>query len=192
MDPFVGADVLAQRGHCHVADHSGIQGVGPLVGSRRCVRCPAVVLHDHLLVRDHVHGGEVLVGGVDHHRCRQAFEGSLAGHEHLPSPSLLSRRSEDADAPAGFLRHGSCCQAGAETGRGYDVVSAGVADARKRVVLTENPDLCTGGPCSCLERGLEAVCMALCAEAVSFERLAKPVVREGLLEAELGVLPDLV
>ena len=52
VDPLGRADVLAQRGDVHVAEHRCVERVASLLRRRRGVRGLAVVLHVQLLQRD--------------------------------------------------------------------------------------------------------------------------------------------
>ena len=100
----------------------------------------AGVLHVELLNGDRVHGAKVAVSRMDHHRQVDVVEGAPPNHELLAAAPLFGRCAEDRNTTAERLGDLGDGKPSTETGRADDVVPAGVADARKRVVLAQHGD----------------------------------------------------
>src|SRR5215470_4757244 len=133
---------------------------------------------------------------VDHHRRVDIAEDAGLQQPYLAGPAFLGGRADHLDparAGQGAERHRER-GAGAGARRGDHVVAAGVADRRQRVVLGHDRD---GRPRAGSvdrrpERRRQASDAPLDAGAVLVEELGEPAVRLLLLEAELGVVVDLV
>ena len=192
VDPVALSYVLAQRGDSHVAEHRRVQGVHPLLGGGGRMCCAAVVGDEQLLDGDAVHLGQIVVGGVHHHRSAQTIERTLSGHEHLPSPALLGRRAEHPQPSPGV--RGDRCRGDSrsQTGCGDDVVPARVTDSRQRVVLAQHGDLGPAVARCGLECGLEAIGRASGVQPVCLEAAAQRLMGVVFAESQLGVFPDVV
>ena len=151
-----------------------------------------MVVHDQLLNRDAIHGDQVGVGRVHHHRCVDGIECALASHVDLAGATFLRRCSHDANPSARGFSDECCSQAGAKSGGADDVVTARVANARQRVVLAQHGDGGAGGADAGVESGLEVVGVAGGCHAVALEEPGQQIVREVLLKVQLRVCVNLV
>ncbi len=136
----VAADVLPQLRDGLVRGDHGVERVDSLLRGDRRVHCLAAVLDVHVRHAQHRRVGEVDGHRVRHHRHVDIVERARVHHDDLAAVQLLGRRAEDDDARIGRLdrldqRHG-----GADAGRRDQVVPAGVADARQRIVLRADGD----------------------------------------------------
>ena len=133
------------------------------------------------------------VEAVDHHRRVDVLEHAALDQLHLAAAPLLGRRADHLHAPRRQLvAHGRQRGAGAGAGRRDDVVTAGVADGRQRVVLAEDRD---GGAAAVVDRAAErrgdASHPALDLEALRAQEVAEPAGRLDLLETEFRIVVDL-
>ena len=111
--------------------------------------------------------------GVDHHREREIVEAPRLQHRDLPAPALFGRGADHADADAQIGGHAGQRLGGAHGGRRDDIVTAGMAEARKGVVLGDEAD--DGGPFAVFgdERGGQARGPALDSETTGRELIGQ-------------------
>jgi hypothetical protein len=190
VDALVGPDVLAQRGDVAVAEHGGVERVAALVGCGGGVGRPTVVLHVDRVDGDRLHPPQVVVGRVHHHGGVDRVEGAAADHELLAATALLGRRPQDGEGAAQRLGDGGRRQPGTESGRGDDVVAAGVADPGKGVVLAAHGDGGTVGTDAGVEGGGHVVRAPFDGEAFVVQHPGEQLVGMVLLEAQLRALVD--
>ena len=131
---------------------------------------------------------DVVVGGVDHHRCRGVGEGAGIDQIDLPAIHLLGRGSEHGDPDAEVLGDRDQGYPGARGGGGDDVVTAGVANLGQRIQLAADHDLRSRCADSCGEGGFQTVRRALHLEAVGTEKLGQSCRRLVLFEGRLRML----
>jgi hypothetical protein len=72
---------------------------------------------------------------VHHHRSVNAGERAALEEEDLSPAALFGRRADDAHGQVEIVDERREREAGADRGRGDDVVTARVTDARQRVIL---------------------------------------------------------
>jgi hypothetical protein len=150
------------------------------------VRRLAVERDEQFLDGDAVHGDEVGIGGVHHHRSVDVVEGPLARHQHLAAAALLGGRAHDPHAAARSFGHERSGQPGAQPGGGDDVVPARVAHPGQRVVLAEHGDAGAGRAGRCVEGGLHLVGVAGGGDVVLLQQTGEQVVCELLLKLSSG------
>ncbi len=135
-------ELLAQQPDRHLGHHSGVGGVDPQVRGGGGVGGPAGVGDGEAgdagcgdVVRVHVLGL-----GVHHHRHRHVVEDPPLQQKDLAAAVLLGRGPDDGDADAELVGHLGETHPGTGGRGGDDVVPAGVAEFRQRVVLRAQAD----------------------------------------------------
>ncbi len=139
---------------------------------------------------EHVRVGDLHRRRVHHQRCVDVVEGALVQQQLLAADVLLRRRAQHHEPHVGRRQGALETDCAAQPGGGDQVVPAGVADARQRVVLQEVSDshraLAPGPP----ERRLDSVDAAFDGESLRLQRVAEQLRRARLLERQLRVLVD--
>jgi len=110
---------------------------------------------------------------MDHHGGGGVAEGSRVYQVHLPPIAFFGRGAQHGDPEAQFLGEGLEGETGAHRRRGDDVVTAGMADAWKGVVLGADHQLRSllSGPGR--EGGVQAVGGVLDRETVALQHLGE-------------------
>ena len=163
----------------------------PCSGPTEACTAPAAVLDVDVGDAEHGRIGEVHGHGVRHHRDIDVGERALVHHDHLAAVHLLGRRAEDDDARVGRVDRLDERDGRPDACRRDQVVPAGVADVRERVVLGADGDGDGAVPPLAAERRLHAVDAGLDIEPLRLDErdeLADGVV---LLEREFGMRMDL-
>ena len=131
VDALVGPDVLAQRGHVHVAEHRGVEGVAallrggrgvgglPVVGRRRSCWMAMASMRG----RSAPAGCTIIAASTPSNAPRSAMR-------TLPPPPSSAGVPRITHPAAELVGQRGGGEPGAEPGGGDDVVAAGVADAR--------------------------------------------------------------
>ena len=167
-----------------------VEGIDSALGHRRRVRSRTVVGHVDFGERSARHAHQIDTRRMHHQRGVDTFERARACHQFLAATAFFGRRAENAHAPGQVISKCRQREAGTERRRRDQIVSAGVSDARERVVLGEYRDAGTGlAPEFGDECGLEPEGASLDLEFCTAERLDQQLCRVGLLECEfrLGV-----
>jgi hypothetical protein len=123
-------------------------------------------------------------GGID------AIEGAALDHEHLATAAFLGGRTEDEDGAFAGCEGLLEGEGGGDAGDGDEVVPAGVADARERVVLAEDGNGRGAGAAGGPERRGEFVGAAGDRESGVFQVIGDDGVGVALFEAQLGLPVD--
>ena len=187
---LLGADVLAQGSHVHIAEDGGVERVAAQMGRRRGVRRLPLVVDLHLGHGEGAEPEQVTVGRMDHHGRGQPLEEPGLDHEDLAAAALLGRRAQDAHPSAGLVSERRGGQASTQSSCRDHVVAARVADPRERVVLQQDADIRPVMAGRRHERRLEVGGVAARCESLGLEHLGQQVVGVTLLEAGLGLGPD--
>ena len=125
---------------------------------------------------------------MDHQRAVDAVEGAGLHHPDLATAALLGRRSKDADLHADLVGDAGQRDARAHGGGGDDVVPAGVAYLRQRVVLRQKRDVERTRAERSTHGGRQAAGLALDLEAGLVEPVGDDPAGQRLLVAQLGVI----
>ena len=143
MDPFLGPDVLPERCDVHITENGGIESIPTLPWMSRSM-CGLAGEHRVQPVEgDGVHGQEIRIGRVHHHRSIDLIKCPSLDHVDLASAPFLSRRTEHGDPAAGSVGEGCGGETCSETCGGDDVVAAGVTESGKGVVLEQHCNIRT-------------------------------------------------
>ncbi len=193
VNAFGVADVLAQLRDRLIGRDHRIERVQPAIGHGGGMRRAAVIDRLHFADRDARHGDEIHVGGMDHHRRIDAFEGALARHQFLAAETFLRRRAEIAHAAGQAAVEFRQGQRRAQSGRRDDVVSAGMTDAGQRVVFGQDGD----GRSALLAElggvgGVESERSALIGDPMGFDRCTQSIGRLEFLQRQLRLAMDRV
>ena len=195
VDALVGADVLAQHGDRVVAGDQRVERVQPVPRRGGGVCVAPVEVDDQALDRRHQRPRPAVQGaaqraGMQHHRRVDLRERARLDQADLPAPALLGGRAEHDDRAVAFAERRLQAERDGDAGGGDQVVAAGVADARQRVVFADHRDRRPAAAGHRLERRLHPVCAAFDGEAARFEESGQRGVCVMLLEPQFRVGVD--
>ena len=137
---IVRAGVLAQEPDRDLGNRDRVRGIDAPIRVRRSVRLLARVPDVEVPDCEAGHAVELVGRRVNHERGVDAVEAAPLHHEDLPAAALLCRCAEHAHCDSELVRKRSQREGGPDRGRCDDVVPAGVADLRQRVVLRADCD----------------------------------------------------
>ncbi len=173
--PVVAGQLLAQQADRHLADHDGVCRVDPAVRGGRGMRSGTVEGRPPAAHRLGGGAGRVVAvpagQRVDHDGEVQVVEHAPFQQQHLATAVLLGRRADHPERDPQLLGQRGQRQRRGHPGPGDEVVAAGVADARQRVVLHADAHREVPAADRRGERGGQLPDAALHREAVAREHL---------------------
>ena len=191
VDARVRADVVAKLRDRLVRRDERVERVHSLLREHRRVHGLTPVFHVDMGDAEHRHVHDVGRRRVRHHRHVDIVEAAGSRHDDLAAVELLRRRAEDDDARVGRIQRPDQRRRGADSDGRDEVVAAGVANLRQRVVLGADGNRHGPAPPLAAERRVDAIRVLLHGEALRFEEWHELRVRVVLLERQLRVCVNL-
>ena len=189
VDPHIGLRLLAKQADRLIGQHQRVERVAPFPGRSRRVRIAAGELHRAGIDRQHRRAQQIPRTGVNHQRRADILKRARLDQPDFAAAALFRRRAEHPHAAldSGRIERRGCAQPRRRPGNRNQVVPAGVADLRQRVVLAEDADPRPLAAALRGERRLHPVGAAPHREAARFEKVGQRRVRVTLLVVLLRV-----